>query len=669
MRLIYCYIRILNRSFAEAKCTLVGYANSIKLLTAFVFAGILFSVHISSAFGFATFAFRVGGPGTDDVWRSVEPSSEGGYIIAGNTDSFGAGGNDAWVIKLSENGAVDWQRTYGGTGGDIARSIKHTFDGGFVVAGLTSSFTSGKQDMWVLKFDKAGNMQWHKSYGGTGNDVAHAIEPTADGGYLVAGYTQSFAAQNKDYFVVKTDSTGKVEWAKRYGGTAADVIRFAKQTADGNYLVAGFTHSFGTNGDIMVLKLDTNGDIIWQKTYGGGKFEEPGAILEVPGGYIIMEQSNSFSSSTDGWIFKIDDAGAILWQKRIGGGSFDEISAARLTHDGGFIVAAETKSFGAVNEDFWVIKFDSAGNAQWQKRYGGSGVDEPEAIALTPEGGSIVVGTTRSFGAVGKDVWFLRLNANGDVAQCTTEVTANLETKATEAATRADPVDITTNSAAVTPKVKDGVALPGAASFANPVYQCGVNQFNIPPVALDDEYSTDEDQALNVGTLGVLANDSDLDGDSLTATLVANVEHGVLDLHPDGSFGYIPDPDFFGTDSFTYKANDGAADSNEATVTITVNEVNDAPTANDDSYETAKNTELAVAAPGVLGNDSDPDGDSPIAIQVSGPSHGSLSLNSDGSFTYAPVPDYSGSDSFTYKGNDGTLDSNTATVTITVTDG
>ncbi|MCD6415245.1 MAG: tandem-95 repeat protein, partial [Planctomycetes bacterium] len=189
---------------------------------------------------------------------------------------------------------------------------------------------------------------------------------------------------------------------------------------------------------------------------------------------------------------------------------------------------------------------------------------------------------------------------------------------------------------------------------------------NNPPVAVNDSYSTDEDQTLNVSAPGVLGNDSDPDEDPITAILVSDVSHGSLTLYSNGSFDYTPDGDYNGADSFTYKANDGELDSNTATVSITVNSVNDPPVAVNDSYETDEDTELNVGAPGVLTNDSDPESDPLTAILVSDVSHGSLTLNSNGSFDYTPTGGYSGADSFTYKANDGQADSNTATVSITV---
>jgi VCBS repeat-containing protein len=193
-----------------------------------------------------------------------------------------------------------------------------------------------------------------------------------------------------------------------------------------------------------------------------------------------------------------------------------------------------------------------------------------------------------------------------------------------------------------------------------------VSAVNDTPTAADDAYSTAEDTALTVAAPGVLGNDSDLDGDSLSATVESPPAHGSLSLNANGSFTYTPAANYNGSDSFTYRASDNTAESSPATVTITVSAVNDAPTAATDAYATAEDSAMTVGTPGVLANDSDPDGNTLSAVLASGASHGTLSLNGNGSFTYTPAANYNGSDSFTYRASDGTLASNLATVTITV---
>jgi VCBS repeat-containing protein len=192
---------------------------------------------------------------------------------------------------------------------------------------------------------------------------------------------------------------------------------------------------------------------------------------------------------------------------------------------------------------------------------------------------------------------------------------------------------------------------------------------NRAPVAAGDAFGTAEDTVLTVAAPGVLGNDSDPDGNPLSAAMGSGPSHGTLTLKADGSFTYSPASNFTGTDSFSYRASDGTLTSGLTTVTITVNAVSDAPTSADDAYSTPEDTTLTVIAPGVLGNDSDPEHDTLSAVVVSGPSHGTLILNADGSFTYRPEDNFNGSDSFTYRARDGSLESDSAEVTLTVSAG
>jgi VCBS repeat-containing protein len=222
-------------------------------------------------------------------------------------------------------------------------------------------------------------------------------------------------------------------------------------------------------------------------------------------------------------------------------------------------------------------------------------------------------------------------------------------------------------SATVTVTVQDngGTANGGVDTSASQTFTITVTPVNDTPVANNDSYGVAEDTTLNVSTPGVLANDSDVENNSLTAVLVTNVSSGTLTLNGDGSFSYVPNSGFNGADSFTYTANDGAV-SNTATVTINVSSVNDTPVALADTYSTNEDATLTVTIPGVLTNDSDADLDPLSAVLVTNVSNGSLSLASDGSFVYTPNLNFNGTDSFTYKANDGTVDSSTVTVTITV---
>ena len=240
-----------------------------------------------------------------------------------------------------------WAKTYGGTGFDFAYSIQETSDGGYIVAGSTASFGAGSDDFWVLKLYSNGNVAWQKTYGGADYDYAYSIQQTSDGGYIVAGETWSFGAGSRDFWVLKLYSNGNVAWQKTYGGINADDVAFSiRQTQEGGYIVAGRTDSSLGAGkdDVWVLKLDANGNVTWQKTYGGGNWDYAYSIQQ--------------------------------------------------TSEGGYIVAGWTDSFGAGNDDVWVLKLDSAGNVTWQKTYGGANDDAAFSIQETSNAVYFVAGYT-----------------------------------------------------------------------------------------------------------------------------------------------------------------------------------------------------------------------------------------------------------------------------------
>jgi hypothetical protein len=255
------------------------------------------------------------------VAYSAQPAQDGGYVVAGQSNSFGAGSSDAWVLKLDAIGNVIWQRTYGGAGYDVANALQPTADGGYVVAGVTTSFGSGLDDAWVLKLDASGNVVWQKTYGGPGGEYARSVQPTADGGYIVAGATMT-AAGALDAWLLKLDAGGDVSWQKTYGGAAGDAAASVQPTADGGYVVAGFTFSFGAgDSDVWVLKLDTGGNVAWQRTYGG-PFTDQGTSVRSTGdgGYIVAAYTDSFGAggARDAWVLKLDANGAIVGCADIG---------------------------------------------------------------------------------------------------------------------------------------------------------------------------------------------------------------------------------------------------------------------------------------------------------------------------------------------------------------
>ena len=387
----------------------------------------------------------------DDSAYSIQQTSDGGYIVAGYTESFSAGYyGDFWVLKLNSDGSVSWQKTYGGANFDRVYSIQQTSDGGYIVAGHTESFGAGTYDFWVLKLNSDGTVAWQKAYGGATHDIPCSIQQTIDGGYIVAGETSSFGAGPYDFWVLKLNSDGTVAWQKRYGGADSDWASSIQQTSDGGYIVAGYTFSFGAGDwDFWVLKLNSDGTVAWQKRYGGANRDWAYSIQQTTdGGYIVAGYTESFGASGwDFWVLKLNSDGTVAWQKAYSGAGDEQANSIRQTTDGGYIVAGGTSSFGASSADFWILKLNSDGTASWQKRYGGANYDYAYSIQQASDGGYIVAGETYSFG-VGyyPDFWLLKLNSDGTIA-------FNPASGAQMADTNAVPVDTSATVADTTATV------------------------------------------------------------------------------------------------------------------------------------------------------------------------------------------------------------------------
>jgi hypothetical protein len=277
----------------------------------------------TDANGNIIWAKTYGGTNYDNAY-SVQQTSDGGYILAGYTASFGAGG-DIFLIKTDANGNIIWAKTYGGTYGDWASSVQQTSDGGYIVAGTTWSFGAGDYDIFLIKTDANGNLQWAKIYGGTYWDEAFSVQQTFDGGYILAGYTLSFGAGYYDAFLVKMDANGNVQWANTYGGTGYEVASSVQQTFDSGYILAGYTLSSSTGYfDIFLIKTDANGNIIWAKTYGGTNGEGASSVQQTSdGGYIVAGGTDSFGAFGDIFLIKTDANGSI--------GSCSIVRSANLT--------------------------------------------------------------------------------------------------------------------------------------------------------------------------------------------------------------------------------------------------------------------------------------------------------------------------------------------------
>ena len=251
---------------------------------------------------------RTFGGSANDYGSSVRQTADGGYIVVGSTPSFGAGAADVWLIKTAANGSTDWTRTFGGSANDYGYSVQQTTDDGYIVAGSTASFGAGGYDVWLIKTAANGSAEWTRTFGGSSNDYGYSVQQTADDGYIVAGSTNSFGAGSGDVWLLKVAANGTANWTRTFGGSANDCGYSVQQTADGGYIVAGSTNSFGAgSGDVWLLKTAATGTAEWNSTFGGFSDDVGHAVQQTAdGGYIIAGFTHSFGAgSGDVWLIKV----------------------------------------------------------------------------------------------------------------------------------------------------------------------------------------------------------------------------------------------------------------------------------------------------------------------------------------------------------------------------
>ena len=415
--------------------------------------------------------FQAGGGQTEVLYSAIQ-TSDGGFLlggksnsgIEGNKSASSLGGADFWIVRLDANGSKLWDRTFGGTGDDILFSLRETTNGDFVLGGSSASGVNGNKtatnkggtDFWVVRIDANGTKLWDKSIGGGDDDTLEALEVTADGGILCAGFSASVISGDKttknwggsDFWLVKLDANGNKVWDKTYGGTGDDFCYSIAPAGNGGYVLAGSSAS-GTGGnktsgnsgmtDFWAVRVDANGDKVWDASYGGTN--EDGitsvSIVAAPaGGFLIG--GDSFSGingqrtkqnfgQDDFWVVRIDTGGAVLWDAAFGGTGNDYLTAVQTSVNGGFVLAGgstsgitgnkTTASFGSV--DYWLVGIDSAGSKAWESVFGGSSLDGFINVALWPasDGGYLLAGdsfsgatgnkTTASYG--GSDFWAVKL--------------------------------------------------------------------------------------------------------------------------------------------------------------------------------------------------------------------------------------------------------------------
>jgi hypothetical protein len=372
-----------------------------------------------------TFQKAYGGFGIEGAW-SVRQTSDGGYVMTAESTTYASSGDAIYIVKVDSIGVVQWSKSFSGSSGDTdyGNMVQQTFDGGYIVTGITRSFGSGNGDMCLVRLDAAGNFSWEKTYGGIDTDEGFSVQQTSDTGFVVAGYTKSFGSGAADCYLVKTDSLGNVQWSRTYGGIANEGVPAignisVHQTLDGGYIIADYTNSFGAGGyDFYLIRTDATGAVTWSKTYGGTEDEygygnNLGQLGD--GGYIITGYTFSFGSgNADVYLVKTNGNGNVLWSKTYGGALDDYGYAVQQTPDGGFIINGSTRSFSANGQfDMYLIKTDLNGNLLWSKTYGGNNQDNGYAVEITSDGGYVATGYTHSFGAGQYDIYLVKTDANG----------------------------------------------------------------------------------------------------------------------------------------------------------------------------------------------------------------------------------------------------------------
>jgi hypothetical protein len=413
------------------------------------------------------------GGNLEDYLRSVNRTADGGIIaggssaspVSGDKTSASYGGYDYWIVKTNAAGNIQWDKTFGGSDNDELYSLQQTSDGGYILGGYSASGISGNKtdttrganDYWVVKTDAAGNMQWDKTIGGNSEDFLYDLQQTADGGYILSGASASgisgeksddaIVDNNFDYWVVKLDALGNVEWDKTIGGDDWDQPATIRQTADGGYITGG-TSTSNISGnktensrgsyDYWIVKSDASGNVEWDKTIGGSAWDSFSDLQQTnEGNYIISgssdspisgdkTQSNKRIGFSDYWIVLLTSSGQPVWDKTIGGRNDDYNSSIIQTADGGFISGGSSYSNASADKsensnglnDYWLVKLNSNGKIQWEKTIGGAGTDALSLILeirrnqylLAGSSASGISGDKAEASKGGNDYWLVRLN-------------------------------------------------------------------------------------------------------------------------------------------------------------------------------------------------------------------------------------------------------------------
>jgi hypothetical protein len=352
----------------------------------------------------------------DKTSREVLALSDGGYMIAGMTNNSNIVDADVYVMRTNGVGELLWSKIYGGSKPDYAYGMIETSDGNFFIVGYTQSFGGGDYDVYLLKIDPAGNIIWQKNLGGFGNEEGREIIKTNDGNYVIVGTTNSNTS-SQNAFLMKVDLSGAVLWTKYYGGPDKEYGNSVQQFSDGSLILTGQTYSSGNGkGDVYLVKTNSNGDVIWSKTFGGVQDEEGVSVVaNSDGSCVTVIRDSSGGRDIDIRVIKADIDGNIVWNKEYYGLAKDTPKRIRATKDGGYIIGAISRSFGWIYPDIWLLKLNAMGDTSWTKHIGWGNHEHCHDLKESAEGGYLVVGHTRSFGPA-QQILFMKINDSGLVS-------------------------------------------------------------------------------------------------------------------------------------------------------------------------------------------------------------------------------------------------------------
>jgi hypothetical protein len=424
------FLRVRKRIFSTALTVLTNYCKVLfsfntkpKMIKPVFPQVVLAIVLLSLQIGYAEapslqWQKTFGGSGNDSGC-SVQQTSDGGYIIAGSTASYGAGSNDIYLIKTNSSGNKQWEKTFGGSGDDSGHSVQQTSDGGYIIVGNRNDYGFPYfYGYCLIKTNSSGVKQWEKTFGMIRiEEYGRSVQQTSDGGYIIVGnvYTRL-----EEIHLIKTNSSGVQQWENTFYDPGGDFYSYnygfsVQQTSDSGYIIAGCTSPvYGGSVDVYLIKTNSSGVKQWGKTFGGSGYDSGSSVQQTSdGGYIIAGSTNSYGAgSSDIYLIKTNSSGVKQWGKTFGGSGNDSGCSVRQTSDGGYIIAGSTTSYGAGSSDIYLIKTNSSGSKLWEKTLGGSGYDSGSSVQQTSDGGYIIAGSTTSYGAGSSDVYLVKLETN-----------------------------------------------------------------------------------------------------------------------------------------------------------------------------------------------------------------------------------------------------------------